>query len=132
MNIKHYILNDDHTVTEVDDVIEWATKFETGNRIVKQEQVGDWFVSTVFLGLDFGWGDVPMIFETMIFDHSQPVTYKLGKKEHTSDKDIYQERYSTYDEAVHSHDTLVQSIRDGKEIPGLYNIPPVDNLLDNA
>ena len=51
-------------------------------------------VSTVFLGLNHNYGDgPPMIFETMIFG---------------SEHDEYQERYSTWDEAVAGHEKAVE------------------------
>ena len=49
--------------------MEWAKWFEKGgNRIVKQEMIGDTKVSTVFLGLDHNFGDgPPVLWETMVF-----------------------------------------------------------------
>lgn len=129
----YYLLNEDKSAREVTNVLEWAKEFEESNRAVKQEQVGDWFVSTMFLGLDMGFREkIPLIFETMIFDENKPITYTIGGKDYEGHKDIYQERYSTYDEALKSHELLVQSIRDGKEIEGLYGTDTVDNLIDNA
>jgi hypothetical protein len=80
----------------VDDLIEWAKSFEGQNRIVEQTQIGDVKVSTVFLGLDhsFGGGE-PLLFETMIF----------GGKE-----DGFQDRYSTWDEAVEGHKKAVELV----------------------
>lgn len=51
---------------------EWLTftdgKGAPANRIVKQEQVGKYWVSTVFLMLDHSWGSgPPVLWETMIF-----------------------------------------------------------------
>jgi hypothetical protein len=49
-------------------------------------------VSTVFLGLDHGWGDgPPLLFETMIFSSNN------------EDLDGYCERYATWDEAEEGH-----------------------------
>jgi len=51
----------------------WAKGFETCDRKVKQEQVGEFWVSTVFLGLDYNWepSGPPILWETMVFlkDH---------------------------------------------------------------
>jgi hypothetical protein len=63
-------------------------------RIVKQEYIGDIHVSTVFLGLDHGWkSSVPILWETMIFG---------------GEHDQYQERYTSYEDAVEGHKVAVQ------------------------
>lgn len=78
---------------------EWSAWFEAAGdkRIVKQENLptGE-RVSTVFLGIDSGWGnEKPQLFETMIFGgvHNE-----------------YQERYSTWDEAEAGHKRAVEMI----------------------
>jgi len=74
---------------KVDDILEWAKSFETQSRIVEQTNIGDIKVSTVFLGIDHSFNrGKPILFETMIFG---------------GDEDGYQERYSTWDEAVDGH-----------------------------
>ena len=60
-------------------------------------------VSTVWLGLDHNLGlhgEKPLIFETMIFggDHSE---------------DCY--RYSTKEEALDGHNTVVENLRNGRD-----------------
>jgi hypothetical protein len=47
----------------------WARWFAGAARIVKQEQVGESWVSTVFLGLDhnFSGEGPPILWETMVF-----------------------------------------------------------------
>ena len=83
-----YILNG-KTPVECNDLMEWAKQMERKNRIVEQSQFGDVKVSTVFLGLDHSFGGgKPLLFETMIFG---------------GENDQYQERYSTWDEAVEGH-----------------------------
>ena len=83
-----YILNG-KTPGECNDLMEWAKQMEGKNRIVEQSQFGDVKVSTVFLGLDHSSGDgEPLLFETMIFG---------------GENDKYQDRYSTWDEAVEGH-----------------------------
>lgn len=70
-------------------------------RIVKQEPVNGYFVSTVWLGLDHAHilnrGQVkPVIFETMIFI--------IQKDKNSSAKTTtYQERYCTEEEALLGH-----------------------------
>lgn len=83
-----YILNG-KTPVECNDLMEWARQMEGKNRVVDQFQFGDVKVSTVFLGLDHSFGDgEPLLFETMIFG---------------GEHDQYQDRYSTWDEAVEGH-----------------------------
>jgi len=50
------------------ELMDWAQAFETDDRVVASDYVGDVHVSTVWLGLDHQYGDgPPLIFETMIF-----------------------------------------------------------------
>lgn len=87
-----YVLNHDHTVTKMDDLIEWAYRFENDDRRLVQEVVNGYTVSTVFLGIDhnFGDGDSPLLFETMVF----PVG---------SFDEQFCERCSTYEQAMVMH-----------------------------
>ena len=81
-----WILDDEKNPIPVEDVLEWATWFDSGNRTVRFDEVGEVRVSTVFLGLDHSFGgEVPILFETMIFGGVH---------------DGYQGRYATWDEAV--------------------------------
>jgi hypothetical protein len=64
-----YILNSAGEPVAEPDLMTWANAFEHPDRIVKQEDVGYFKVSTVFLGLDhslFGHGP-PIFWETMVF-----------------------------------------------------------------
>lgn len=74
---------------QVFDVIEWSQSLYSQSRIVEQTNIGEVFVSTVFLGLDhrFGKGK-PLLFETMIFG---------------GDEDGFQERYTSWDLAYDGH-----------------------------
>jgi len=64
-----YILNANGVPVREPDLIRWAQWIETGKRIVKQETIGDSFVSTVFLGLDHNFNDFgpPILWETRVF-----------------------------------------------------------------
>jgi hypothetical protein len=58
-------------------------------KCVKQEHVGDIFISTVFLGLDHGHNsNIPVLWETMIFG---------------GEHDQYMNRYSLMEDAVKGH-----------------------------
>ena len=67
---QFYVLTSDGDPWPVD-LLTWGQWFEThrAERIVQQDDVSPAIrVSTVFLGVDHGWGDgPPLIFETMIF-----------------------------------------------------------------
>lgn len=96
MNGK-YILKD-KKVVPVDDVLEWGKWFESADRAVKQETVNGLWVSTVFLGLDHGFGsNEPLVFETMVFS-------KDGKDL----DDSYQMRCSTWEQAEKMHTKAVR------------------------
>jgi len=65
-----YILVGHSAVPEDDLMMAWAQWFETGDRSVAQTDVfgGLCHVSTVFLGLDYSFGQGrPLLFETMAF-----------------------------------------------------------------
>ena len=65
-------------------------------KAVKQEHIGDIFISTVFLGLDHAWdSNVPVLWETMIF-----------RGEH----DQYMDRYTSYEDALEGHQTALNLV----------------------
>jgi len=65
------------------------TEEDPGNKIVKQENIKNVLISTVFLGLDHAYASKePILWETMIFE---------GKY------DQYQKRYKSYEDAVKGH-----------------------------
>ena len=73
---------------------------DPSKKIVGQFEIDEYQVSTVFLGLDHGFGsEKPILFETMIFGGKQ--------------KSEYCTRYATYQEAVDGHNDLVLKIMDG-------------------
>ena len=84
-----YILDDSGNPKPEPDLIKWGTWFEKGNRIVKQDQIGDVWVSTVFLGLDHSFGGgPPILWETMTFrgDRTKKKKVKImGKTFETTD-----------------------------------------------
>jgi hypothetical protein len=96
---KFYMLTKDRKVIMTEDVLEWAAWFETFNRFIDESRIGDVRVSTVFIGLDYSFGEdsAPLIFETMIFG---------GKNNH------YQERYTNYDDARAGHAIAVDMVLD--------------------
>ena len=98
--IGKYILKGKR-VYQCKDLLEWGKWLEVAKeeRIVKQNLLlNGYYVSTVFLGLDhnFTGKGMPLVFETMIFDD-------LFKNEYGGIKDLYQYRYSTWQEAMSGH-----------------------------
>lgn len=79
------------------DLLRWARWIETAERHVASTQIGDVWVSTVFIGLDhnfFGEGP-PVLFETLAFVN------------HQSAETLAFARYSTWEEAEAGHGAAV-------------------------
>ena len=89
--VDHYILKDKKVVKA--SFKDWSEFFNSpGKRIVKQEDIGEYFVSTVFIGLH------DQLFETMIFG---------GKY----DDYEYQVRVDTWEEAEEEHKKAIEKVR---------------------
>jgi hypothetical protein len=72
-----YILDEAGHVMPCPDLMEWARWMETCQHRVALDQVGDYRISTIFLGLDHSFNPDPMsdpltympvLWETMVFD----------------------------------------------------------------
>jgi hypothetical protein len=107
--VKYYILKEKEIIP-CSDHIEWCNWIEnsTNERIVNQTIIGEKMISTVFLGIDHSfqfreYNRDPILFETMIFN-------KDGTTEN------FQERYSTYHEALEGHNKILKRIKKGEEI----------------
>ena len=88
-----YIL-EGHDAKPCDDLLAWGQWMQEADRKVCRDQVGEYDVSTVFLGLDHNYGGngPPLIFETMVF----------------GDDELDVERYATWNEAERGHDAMVR------------------------
>lgn len=104
-----YIL-DGHEIVACSDRGEWSLWMfgadETETRRVAVDEVGGFEVSTVFLGIDHGFGytDRPILFETMIFNatgKSRPGT----------------RRYCTWDEAEAGHREVCAALKAKQATP---------------
>src|SRR6185437_3643792 len=96
--MSYYYILRGKEVVPCGDVLEWGEWFQTAERHVAKTQVGPLTVSTVFLGLNHQFfGGAPLLFETMIFGSHAGDEYD----------ESYQDRYSTWDEAVEGHATAV-------------------------
>ena len=98
--MKKYTLID-HTPIPALNLLEWARWFETANRQVAQDRIGDILISTVFLGIDHSFyaDGPPLLFETMVFG---------------GDFDQEQQRYSTWEEAEAGHQEFVKMVKIGQ------------------
>lgn len=88
-----YILDAEGNAVPTDNLMEWGAWFETADRKIARDKlkIGDETVtvSTVFLGLDHGFGrGGPVLFETLVFGGP-----------HDQDE----RRYSTRQEALAGH-----------------------------
>lgn len=93
--------------TPISDVMTWGLKLQDPEykRVAKDTLDDGRMVSTVWLGLDHGWGDgPPLIFETMVFSSKD------------SFDDQYMERYATEAEALAGHQRIVQCLRTGQPL----------------
>ena len=96
--MKKFIL-EGHDPIPCNDLLEWGRWFETADRRVAETTIGDYWVSTVFLGLDHSFGGaVPLLFETMVFKKGSSI-------------DLDGKRYTFWDEAEAGHNTLVEKWR---------------------
>jgi len=94
MNTK-YIL-EGKTPVPCNDLLKWGEFFnDQKKRRVAYTELGAVHVSTVFLGLDHGWGGRPLLFETMVFGGNNWDEC---------------ERYSTWEEAEQGHQRMVQRV----------------------
>jgi hypothetical protein len=81
---------------------EWGEKHaDKDYLIVAQHWVRGWMVSTVWLGIDhgFGMGRAPVIFETMIFPPGDET-----EEDESTGSERYAERYATEEAAQAGHD----------------------------
>ena len=109
-----YILTEDHRVVPEPDLLTWARWFEEADRHVGQELVGPYWISTIFLGLDHDFlpahvtgNGPPLIFETMVFDHSREESSPWFSRTHHPSFN-FQLRYRSWDEAKAGHDYAVK------------------------
>jgi hypothetical protein len=107
----YWILDANHRPVPADQ-LEWARWFGNfENRRVAETFTEFYRISTVFLGLDHGWGKGPPItFETMAFEkegHEIELPEGIKMLVH---EDIDCVRYSSWDDAVDGHHTMVRRI----------------------
>ena len=100
----HWILVDREPIKST--LMEWGRWLELdpdeSGRRIEATEIGDAKVSTVFLGIDHGFGSgPPILFETMIFG---------------GEHDQYQDRCCTYDQAKVMHTKAIWLVRGADEV----------------
>ena len=109
-------LDSEHNVVETDDILEFGQFFEqTEKRIVAKTQISGLLVSTVFLGINhgFGWTVRPLWFETMIFGDDDRTIPPDAEQLLSRWREAQEWRYATWDEALSGHASAVTMIREG-------------------
>ena len=105
---RHWVLDGHRAVRAT--LHEWGRMFDTPDaRTVAKDEIGQWSVSTVFLGVDHRMGEPgpPLLFETMIFSAHDP--------RHENDESTW--RYSTWEQAEDGHRRVSDAIRSGADLP---------------
>jgi len=100
--LDNYVLAPDGRTPVIErDTLKWAAWFESADRIVRQDKIGDYVVSTVFLGIDHNWmrRGGPVLWETMVFG---------GWRWRD---DLQQRRYDSYDKAVEGHMRILELVK---------------------
>lgn len=94
------------------DLLTWAKWFGTAKRIVRHQQVGRAWISTIFLGIDHSFTEEgpPVLWETMVFRGKSK--FKLHGKTHEVPKSIAMERCAgSREQAEAMHAAMVRRVR---------------------
>ena len=96
----HYKLVDKEIIP-VENMMVWAEWYETAERHIGSTQIGDQWISTVFLGIDHRWNaGEPILFETMVFDLEKDEPFEY-----------YQTRCCDYEQAVVMHGQAIVTVK---------------------
>jgi hypothetical protein len=107
---RFYVLNEDHSLRQIHDALEWGHEFGRQDRRVAWTGNKSKFVSTVFIGLDhraFGNGP-PLVFETIAFVDEGKTIKGLDGKERPYHTTMDMARYSSWDDAETGHKAMVR------------------------
>ena len=99
--IERYVLDQAGKPVPEPDLLTWGLWMEEGGRQLAVDEIGDYRVSTVFLGIDHQFGDgPPVLWESMIF----------GPEDLESDETLGQRRYTSRDAALQGHAEMVAAL----------------------
>ena len=102
-----YAVLDGNKVVEISNLTRWVEDFEKDNRRVQYTEWGNVCISTVFLGIDHGFGAAPLWFETMRFEDPERRGHESG-----------QWRCATYNEAILMHaEAVLQTLKEKGDGP---------------
>jgi len=88
-------------------LMKWAHAMEKSERVIKQERLKGFYISTIFLGINHNYGEgKPLLFETMVFSEN--------KKTVDDVMDGRTMRYTNYIEAEQGHQEIVNQIKEKK------------------
>jgi len=106
--MKSYILQG-HKAVHVDR--ETYLKTEEQDCTVAKSNIGDYLISTVFLGLDHQWHahGPPLLFETMVFGKAAKFSSEIGAR--TDLLNERQERCTTWEQAEEMHEKMCEEVR---------------------
>jgi len=114
--INYYARNGDEITMEQ----YGALLMDPAYKVVEQTDIGPYWVSTVWLGLDHNWWDgPPLIFETMVFANGQ-----RDDPDERGLTDFDMHRWSTEEEARRGHEEVCTLVRATmQEIPETNEVP---------
>lgn len=101
-----YMLDADNKVVQPKNWIEFSDFEKSKRRLIKKTNIGNYCISTVFLGINHGMYSNPLWFETMVFDSSNP------KEGDIIGLDIYCDRCKDYQEAFAMHELALEFVRE--------------------
>lgn len=110
----HYMLDEKGEVVVEKDLMTWARWLESAGtkRQVGENIVGDYTVSTVFLGLDhdFSGTGIPVLWETLVFENKE-TEIKVGTRmrpiRKTLDVGDTFRRYTSKEDALKGHEEVM-------------------------
>jgi hypothetical protein len=100
-----YILDENGEPRPEPDTLKWGQWMEADKRrVLQQDHIGGYFVSTIFLGLDHNFlgSGPPVLWETMIFAETEA---KLD-----APYNDFQKRYTSQEDALAGHGKIVQML----------------------
>lgn len=103
------IMNEVGEVAPEPDLMKWAEWMQLADRHIANTVTDGYRVSTVFLGLDHGFGGPSRWFETMVFDDKATNDPDMAKR----GVDLFCQRYGTVIEASAGHAEVVARIKLG-------------------
>jgi hypothetical protein len=115
--VNLFVLDDENRTVLETDQVKWGEFFGSDRRLVNQHELGESFVSTVFLGIDHNFSGVgpPLLFETLV--QGGPMNDHM-------------ERYSTWDEAVAGHCSVLRVLAEPSGTPWHELAKPVNHFKE--